>query len=46
MAQRIPELEPAPEPREAPETVTREAEGVETPLAEKQRSWWRRFFDL
>jgi len=46
MAQRIPELEPASEPREVPETAAPEAEGVETPLAEKQRSWWRRFFDL
>ncbi len=46
MAQRIPELEPISEPREAPETVTPEGEGVETPLAEKTRSWWRRFFDL
>ena len=46
MAQRIPELEPASEPRESPETATPEAEGVEAPLAEKTRPWWRRFFDL
>jgi len=42
-----PALEEAREaPSEAPETVAPEAERVETPLAEKQRSWWRKFFDL
>src|SRR5215218_523609 len=44
--ERIPQaLEEAREaPSEAPETVAPEAERVETPLAEKQRSWWRKFF--
>jgi predicted transcriptional regulator len=46
LTQRLPELELAAEPRETPETATPEAQGVETPLAEKTRSWWRRFFDL
>ena len=49
MAQRIPELEPAREapgdPREDPETVSAEPEGVEVPLAEeKPTSWWRKLF--
>jgi len=49
--ERIPAIEPpaetSPEPREDPETVSTETEGVETPLAEeKQTSWWRRFFGL
>ena len=43
LTQRIPELEPAPEPRESPETAS---EGMEAPMAEERRSWWRRFFDL
>ncbi len=41
MAQRIPELEAAPEPRERPETAS-EAKAGEG----ERRSWWRRFFDL
>jgi len=44
MAQRIPELEPAPEPREAPETASEGAEGVEVPIKEERRSWLYRFF--
>jgi excisionase family DNA binding protein len=43
MAQRIPELEPAPEQREAPETASEGMEGVEVPIEEKT-SWWRRLF--
>jgi hypothetical protein len=54
LVQRVPELEPArpdapPEPREGdPETVasanTEEGEGIETPLREEYRPWWRRIF--
>ena len=45
LAARLPELEAAPEPREGPETVSAEGEGVEVPLAEKKpTSWWRWFF--
>jgi excisionase family DNA binding protein len=46
LTQRIPELEAAPEPRESPETVSPEMEGVETPIAEEKpvSSWWHRLF--
>ena len=49
MAQRIPELEtarePAPEPREEPETPTeREGRDDEAPQDTERRSWWRRVF--
>ncbi len=45
MAQRIPELEAAPEMREAPETASEGATGGAPSEPEKQRSsWWRRFF--
>jgi len=44
MAQRIPELEPAQEPRESSETATPKPEGVEVPLKEEQRPWWRKLF--
>jgi hypothetical protein len=45
MAQRIPELEPDQEPREAPETASEGVEGVEeVPLKEERRSWLYRFF--
>jgi hypothetical protein len=48
LTERIPELEPArestSEPRESPETATEGAEGVETPMKEERRSWWRRMF--
>ena len=40
---RIPELEAPSEPRESPETAPQAPEG-ESPLAEEQRSWWRRMF--
>ena len=45
MAQRIPELEPASEPSESPETATPAGEGVETLAAEKP-SWLKRFFGI
>ena len=47
MAQRIPELEPASEPRESPES-TAKRDGREEPLENQEkaaeRSWWRRLF--
>jgi hypothetical protein len=46
LTQRIPELEPASEPQESPETASVGAEGVEVPLAEERRSWWRQFFGM
>jgi len=46
MAQRIPELEPASEAPESPETAAAAAEGLETPLAAEKRSFLRRFFGL
>ncbi len=46
LTHRIPELEPAPEPREAPETATEEtakgSSGASEP--EQRRSWLYRFF--
>jgi len=50
LTHRIPELEEAsPEPREGdPETVasanTEEGQGVEAPLRQEHRPWWRRWF--
>ena len=46
MAQRIPELEPSPEPSESSDTASGSTEGVETPLAAEKRSWLARFFGL
>jgi hypothetical protein len=50
MAQRIPELEAAPEPREAPERASEESgQGTATPEQQEgseRRSWWREFFGL
>ena len=46
MAQRIPELEPASDAPEDPETASGSTEGVETPLAAEKRSWLSRFFGL
>jgi hypothetical protein len=47
MAQRIPELEAAPEPRESPQTRS-EAQEKDTAYpedgGEEKPSWWRRFF--
>jgi len=45
MAQRIPELEPASEPREGPASASeRRDEGAVPPEGEKPVSWWRRLF--
>jgi hypothetical protein len=44
--ERIPELEPASEAPEDPETAAAAAEGVETPIVEEKRSFLRRFFGL
>jgi hypothetical protein len=55
LTQRIPELEAAPEPREAPQTASEEpysthappeAYGPPEPPQERKRSWWREFFGL
>ena len=46
MAQRIPELEPAAEQREDPETASAGVEGVETPLGAQKPSWFKRFFGI
>lgn len=49
MAQRIPELEAAPEPRETPQTPS-EQQGNDTVHPEdggaEKRSWWRQFFGI
>src|SRR3954454_1732366 len=42
--ERIPELEPAREPRESPTESTEEENGTQVSPEEKKRSWWRRFF--
>jgi len=47
LTQHIPELEPAQEQRESPETASEGAEGVEVPevpIEEERRSWLYRFF--
>ncbi len=44
LTQRIPELEPASEPRESPETPSEESGGGEDRGKEERRSWWRRWF--
>ena len=44
--ERIPELEPASEAPEDPETATSAAQGVEAPVAAEKRSFLRRFFGL
>jgi hypothetical protein len=45
LTQRIPELEPAPEPREPPDTATEEiVKGDAPPGQQKRRSWLSRFF--
>ena len=47
MAQRIPELEAPPEPRESSAARSDTADGGETtPDEERRPSWWRRFFGL
>jgi len=42
MAQRIPELDAAPEPRESPETASDARDGVKAPPEEERRPWWRK----
>jgi hypothetical protein len=51
LAQRVPELEASPTPREAPQAPHEEAEGTDTPStsaapqeAPERPSWWRRWF--
>ena len=44
MAARLAELEATSEPPEEPETVSEEPEGIEVPLGEERRPWWRRLF--
>jgi hypothetical protein len=47
LAQRVPELEPPRDERDARETVSEDDGGTETPAGdtgEPRRSWWRRFF--
>jgi hypothetical protein len=45
MAQRIPELEAAPEPRESPVSPSEERGESDVPPEEKKAvSWWRRLF--
>jgi len=50
MAQRIPELEAAPEHRESPETASEEPYSTQAPSEQQEpsqrRSWWRAFFGL
>jgi hypothetical protein len=50
LAQRVPELEAAPTPRDAPQTTAEDTEGhEERPFTEEaqegaqRRSWWRRW---
>ena len=42
--ERIPEIEPASEPREDPETASASIEGVRNPLEAQKPPWWRRLF--
>lgn len=45
LTQRIPELKPAREPRDGPETASEEPGESEAPLEKEQHySWWRRLF--
>jgi hypothetical protein len=47
LIQRVPELEPPRDERDARETVSKDDGGTETPAGdtgEPRRSWWRRFF--
>ena len=49
MAQRIPELEAAPDPRESPQTSSeQQGSGTTHPDdgGEEKRSWWKRFFGI
>jgi hypothetical protein len=44
LVQRVPELEPASEPRDAPVSPSEEPGRGEAPPQEERPSWWRRFF--
>ncbi len=45
LVQRVPELEPVPGPRDAPEAASEErGKGEVPPEPEKRTSWWRRLF--
>ncbi len=44
LVQRVPELQPATEPREAHESATEGPDGDKVPKGEGRPSWWRRFF--
>jgi hypothetical protein len=46
LTQRIPELEPSPEPPETPQAASEEPSGTQTPQEETERSrgFWRRLF--
>lgn len=51
LMQRVPELEPAPEPRDAPEMASPRSSGRGTAPEDPQepverRSWWRKFFGI
>jgi hypothetical protein len=49
LTQRIPELEPAPEPRESPLSPSKEEAGPQAPpedRGQEKHSWWRRFFGV
>ena len=50
LMQRIPELEPPPEPREAPVTASEEPHSTHAPPESQEpsqrRSWWRAFLGL
>ena len=44
IAQRIPELEAAPDERESPVSADEDKGGSDPPPDEARHSWWRRFF--
>jgi hypothetical protein len=44
LTQRIPELEPSPEPQESSEKTKEEFPGTHAPPIPERPSWWRRFF--
>jgi hypothetical protein len=45
LTQRIPELEPAQEPRESPQTASEPRPDAQAPREEERPvPWWRRFF--
>ena len=44
LVQRIPELEPAPEPRESPVSASEPRSDTQAPQEEERRSWWQKLF--